>query len=256
MQCMRRPDIDTVARVQMAVQAFLGLGVYGESTRIAKGYRVSRLFVYKLLWQLLTLYTLEVRAASSVQAIRTEVDRHILLLRLEGHWSLERSSHLIGQLGWPFASVGYIAQRLTAYAQALPKDILPGVRIVFLLCDAIFTRGHPILMTIEPRSLAILKIALGDHREAAPWKKPWEALAEAGWSEPPTVVAAQGAGWVKGGALRGLSHHPDLFHLLRPLAMFGERVYRQALAAIAWEYERGAWASGSAEAVSNQRRES
>jgi hypothetical protein len=28
---------------------------------------------------LLTLYALEVRAASSVQALRTEVDRHILL---------------------------------------------------------------------------------------------------------------------------------------------------------------------------------
>jgi len=78
MKFMRRPDIDTVARVQIAAQAFLGLGVYGEITRIANGYRVSRLFVYKLVWQLLTLYALEVRAVSSVQALRTEVDRHIL----------------------------------------------------------------------------------------------------------------------------------------------------------------------------------
>ena len=66
MKFMRRPDIDTVARVQMAAQAFLGLGVYGEITRIANGYRVSRLFVYKLVWQLLTLYALESRAAPSV----------------------------------------------------------------------------------------------------------------------------------------------------------------------------------------------
>ena len=35
MKFMRRPDIDTVARVHIAVQAFLGLGVYGEITRIA-----------------------------------------------------------------------------------------------------------------------------------------------------------------------------------------------------------------------------
>jgi len=35
--------------------------------------------------------------------------------------------------------------------------------------------------------------------------------------------------------LMGLMHHPDLFHLLRPLAILGERFYRQALAAIAWE---------------------
>jgi hypothetical protein len=55
MKFMRRPDIDTVARVHIAVQAFLGLGVYGEITRRANGYRVSRLFVSKLVWQLLTL---------------------------------------------------------------------------------------------------------------------------------------------------------------------------------------------------------
>jgi hypothetical protein len=256
MKFMRRPDIDTVARVQIAVQAFLGLGVYGEITRIANGYRVSRLFVYKLVWQLLTLYTLEVHAASSVQAIRKEVDRHILLLRLEGHCSLESISHIIGQLGWPFSSVGYISQRLTAYAQALPKDVLTGVRIVFLLCDEICTRGQPMLMTIEPRSLAILKIELVDNREAATWKKHWEALAEAGLIEHPTVVADQGAGLVKGCALMGLTYHPDLFHLLRPLARFGERFYRQALAAIAWEYERGALESGRSEAVIHKRLES
>ena len=51
----------------------------------------------------------------------------------------------------------------------------------------------------------------------------------------------------------GLTHHPDLFHLLRPVAMFGERFSRQALAAIAWEYARGSVASGSAEPVSNKR---
>ena len=53
MKFMRRPDIDTVARVHIAAQAFLSLGVYGEITRIAKCYRVSRLFIYTLLWPLM-----------------------------------------------------------------------------------------------------------------------------------------------------------------------------------------------------------
>src|SRR5215467_2516381 len=61
------------------------------------------------------------------------------------------------------------------------------------------------------------------------------------------------SGLVKGCAMMGLSHHPDLFHLLRPLAMFGERFYRKALAAIAWEYERGSMAIGRSEAVINKR---
>jgi len=90
MKFMRRPDIDNVARVKIAVQAFLGLGIYGEITRIAKAYRVSRLFVYKLLWQLMLLYELEVCGFCSSEAIRKEVDRQILLLRFEGHCALER----------------------------------------------------------------------------------------------------------------------------------------------------------------------
>ena len=253
MKFMRRPDIDTVARVHIAAQAFLGLGVYGAITRIAKSYQVSRLFVYKLLWQLMLLYELEVCAPGSPEAVRKEVDRHILLLRFEGHCALERISQIIKQLGLPFSSVGYISQRLAAYAQALPKEALTDAPILFLLCDEIFTLGQPILLTVEPRSLAILKIELVENREAETWKQHWEALAEAGLIEQQTVVSDQGPGLVKGCALMGLTHHPDLFHLLRPLAMFGERFYRKALAAIAREYERGSMAIGRSEEVINKR---
>ena len=253
MKFMRRPDLDHLTRVEIAVQAFLGMGVYGEITRIAQSYQVSRLFVYKLVWQLLTVYALRVCEVSAAQAIRTEVDRHILLLRLEGHCALESISQIIKQLGLPNASVGYISQRLTAYARALPQEVVSGAPIVLLLCDEIFTLGQPILLTVEPRSLAILKIELVDNRAAETWKKHWEALADAGLIEHPTVVADQGAGLVKGCALMGLMHHPDLFHRLRPLAMFGERFYRQALAAIAWEYERGGLESGRSEPVITKR---
>ena len=79
MKFMRRLDIDTVARVHIAAQAFLGLGVYGAITRIAKSYRVARLFVYTLLWQLRLLYELDMGAPSSPEAVRKEVDRHILV---------------------------------------------------------------------------------------------------------------------------------------------------------------------------------
>jgi hypothetical protein len=253
MKFMRRPDIDTVARVHIATQAFLGLGVYGTITRIATSYRVSRLFVYKLLWQLLLLYELDVCDPSSPEAIRTEVDRHILLLRLEGHCALERISQILRQLGLPFSSVGYISQRLAAYAQALPKEGWADAQIVFLLCDEIFTRGQPILLTVEPRSLAILKIELVENREAETWKQHWDALAEAGLLDQQTVVSDQGPGLLKGCTLMGLTHHPDLFHLLRPLAMFGERFYRKALAAIAREYERGSLEVGRSEAVITKR---
>ena len=253
MKFMRRPDIDTVARVHIAAQAFLGLGVYGAITRIAKSYRVSRLFVYTLLWQLMLLYELDMGAPGSPEAIRKEVDRHILLLRVEGHCALERISPILKQLGLPFSSVGSMSQRLAAYAQALPQEAWTDAQIVFLLCDEIFTLGQPILLTVEPRSLAILKIELVENREAETWKQHWDALVEAGLIEQQTVVSDQGPGLVKGCTLMGLTHHPDLFHLLRPLAMFGERFYRKALAAIAREYERGSVKVGRSEDVITKR---
>ena len=238
MKFMRRPDLSKVLRVEIAVQAFLGLGVYGEITRIANCYQVSRQFVYSLLWQLRLLFELEVSAAVVPAALTKEVDRHILLLRMEGHCALESIAQIIAQLGLPYTSVGYISQRLTAYARALPEVSLAGAQIVFLLCDEIFTQGQPILITVEPRSLAILKIELADQRDGATWQKHWEALVTAGVITKPKVVADQGSGLVKGCELMGLSHHPDLFHLLHPLAPFAGRFERQALGAIEHEYER------------------
>ena len=78
-------------------------------------------------------------------------------------------------------------------------------------------------------------------------------MAEAGLIKHQTVVSDRGPGLVKGCAKMGLSHHPDLFHPLRPLAMFGERFYRKALAAVAWEYERGGLEIGGSEGVINKR---
>jgi len=229
--------------------------VYGEMTRIANCYRVSRLFVYQLRWQLLLLYELKTCAADSPQAIKEYVDRHILLLRLEGRCSLAQISQIIRQLGLPYSSLGYISQRLTAYARRLPAESLAGAQIQFLLSDEIFTLGRPILITAEPRSLAILKIELAEQRDAETWRKHWEQLVKAGVISHPIVVSDQGSGLIKGCGLLGLTHHPDLFHLLQGLAKFGERFYRQALAAIAREYERGELEVGRSEGVIKRRGE-
>lgn len=253
MKFIRRPDLDKVTRTQIAVQAFLGQGVYGEITRLARCYRVSRLFVYTLLWQLSDLFAEPCRAPSlPPNYSQAEMDRHILLLRLVGRCSLESMAQICAELGLPYHSVGYLSQRLTTFAQALPTELPTGARLVVLLADEIFTAGQPILLTVEPRSLAIVKIELASDRDAATWQQHWAELVSAGLLEQ--VVSDRGSGLVKGCALLGLTHHPDLFHLLRPLALFGARFYRQALAAIEHEYERGALALGTTAEIIERRR--
>ena len=102
------------------------------------------------------------------------------------------------QLAWPCAAVGSLAQTLTAYAKALPKEVLTGCQSVLLLCDAICTLGRPMLLTVEPKSLAILQIAWVENRAAETWKQPGQALAAAGVITQHTVVSDQGAGLVTG----------------------------------------------------------
>jgi hypothetical protein len=243
MKYIRRPDLDKVTRTEIAVQAFHARGVYGEITRLARAYRISRWFVYALLWQLTDTFAASNAVVPAARDTQTEVDRHLILWRMVGRCSLESIACLCQELGLPVHSVGYISQRLATIAQALPQVLPAGLKLMVVLADEIFTGGQPILLTIEPRSLTILKIELATDREATTWQQHWQELVDAGLLKQ--VVSDRGTGLVKGCALSGLTHHPDLFHLLHPLGVFGARFYRQALAAIEHEYERGALAVGS-----------
>jgi hypothetical protein len=127
---IRRPDLDTVTRTEIAVQAFLAQGVYGELTRLARCYRVAGLFVYTLLWQLSDLFATPCAVPPGPSRdTQVEVDRHILLLRLVGRCSLESMAQICAELGLPYHSVGYLSQRLTAFAQALPPELPAGAQL-------------------------------------------------------------------------------------------------------------------------------
>ncbi len=123
MKFIRRPDLDKVTRMEIAVQAFCAQGVYGEITRLARAYRVSRWFEYALLWQLTELFAASGTVAPAPRYTNADADRHILLLRLVGRCSLESIACRCAELGLPVHSVGYISQRLTTFAQALPQEL-------------------------------------------------------------------------------------------------------------------------------------
>lgn len=238
MKFMRRPDLDSPTRIHIAIQAYFALGIYGEITRLANLYNVSRLFIYQLLWKLLALFETESPTASPDEAERKLLDCHILLLRLQGRCSLGDISQILSHLGFSFHSVGYISQRILAFARSLPHDLPAGLKVTFYLSDEIYSGSRPILITIDAKSLAILKIELASCRDAEQWKQHWQALAEAGYIENKYVVSDLGKGLVKGCALLCITHHPDLFHLLHPIAVFVSRFERQAYSAIEKEYQR------------------
>jgi hypothetical protein len=238
MKYKRRPDINSLMRIQIAVQAFSGRGIYGEITRIANQYKISRLFVYQLLGQLLGLFQPDNKEVVSRQVAQRRLDQHILLLRLEGKCSLEAISQILTELGFAHSSIGYISQRILEFAGALPVELPSSAKIEFYLSDETFANGQPILVTVDPQSLAILRIELATSRDAETWQAHWQALTALGYQDSKYVVSDLGKGIVKGCGLMGLTHHPDLFHLLQAIAIFFSRFERQAYAAIGEEAAR------------------
>ncbi|KAF0236460.1 MAG: hypothetical protein FD167_4532 [bacterium] len=94
MKYQRQSDRNSVMRIKIAVQAFIGKGKYGEITRLAKSYNVCRLFIYQLLWELKDLFEVEPRKINSKYE-QKQIDREIMMLRMEGKRSLEAISEIL-----------------------------------------------------------------------------------------------------------------------------------------------------------------
>lgn len=224
-------------RVQIAVQAFLGKGKYGEITRIAKSNKVCRLFVYHLLWELMDLFEIEPKTIISKYQ-RKEIDREIIMLRMEGKCSIEAISEILKEKGVKPCSVGYISEKIKEIAEIVPNQEVREEKIEFYLADEIFANGLPILVTVDAKSLAILKIELSASRDAEAWKQHWKALGIVENSDKVIVVSDLGRGLMKACSLMGITHHPDLFHLLQPLAKYLSRFEHKAYCAISEEENR------------------
>jgi hypothetical protein len=237
MKYQRRTDINSVMRIEIAVQAFLGMGKYGEITRIAKSYKVCRLFVYYLLWELYGLYEIEPKTSKSKYE-QKQIDREILILRMEGKCSLEAISEILKDRGVKTTSVGYISSRIKEIAELVPSQEVREEKIEFYLADEIFAKGKPILVTVEAKSLAILKIELSANRDGESWKQHWKALGIEENSDKVMIVSDLGKGLIKACSLMGITHHPDLFHLLQPIASYLSRFEQKAYSAIAQQEER------------------
>lgn len=237
MKYQRRPDINSVMRIEIAIQAFVGKGKYGEITRLAKSYNVCRLFIYYLLWELMDLYEIEPRVISSKYE-QKQIDREILMLRMEGKCSLEAISEILKDRGVKTHSVGYISKRIKDIAEVAPSQESSENKIEFYIADEIFAKGKPILITIDAKSLTILKIELSSSRDWEAWKNHWQSIMSSQDSDKLIVVSDLGAGLIKACKELGITHHPDLFHLLQPIASYLSRFEQKAYATISEEENR------------------
>ncbi len=172
MKFLRRHDLDPHTRIEMVKLAWLHQGIYGKMTQIAQDYHISRTFLYQLTWaaqhQLETLFSTPTSLAPGLQS---PLEPLMLLLRLEAACSIPSLSSILKRLEYQPNSVGYLSESLRAYGRAVPSTLsMPQQTVVFYLSDEVFAIRHPILVTIEAQSTAILKIELASDRSAETWQ--------------------------------------------------------------------------------------
>jgi len=162
-------------------------------------------------------------------------------------------------LGQGQASTAYISQELERIGSRLGNTLEHKGQAVFL-CDEVFC-PEPVLVTVEPQSMAILRIEKAERLDKEAWKAHWQELERAG---------TQSAGFVsgEGSAMREAqkesygqkAFQPGTFHAVAyRLGPFASRLEAQAYSAIAKEYERCRVWQGAAQrnhaAIQEQKRE-
>ena len=216
---------------------------HGMVTELAKKYHVSRPFIYrtaKFFTDITAYYKAknspEAKAEEAAKALKS-VTRQIFSLRLDGKCCINGIHKVLGELGACHDSVGYISEMLTQAGEKVGNSLnLENAMTFVFASDEIFANGHPILITVEPISLVILKIELADDRSAAAWQAHFEAL-KGDNVQPLLLVKDEGTGLkaAQKACLPDVPVQSDTFHAVaHRLGAFKHRFekrYQTALAA-------------------------
>jgi len=240
MKFVRRLDLDPQTRIHIVMLAWLNQGVYGKMTQIAQYYRISRTFLYQLLFaatlHLETLFRDEHRL---LQKDQWHVEPLILLLRLEGKCSIPSISSILKYLGHQPNSVGSLSECFQSYGRALPSTLsMVSQTVVFYLSDEIFASHVPLLVTIDAQSTTILNIELASDRSAETWRAHFEKLDEHLFHSI-GMASDRGLGLVAGyrAACQEALWVCDYFHEFQDLFNILHQLERKAYAAISKEDE-------------------
>jgi hypothetical protein len=215
---------------------------YGQVTKFSKKYGVSRQTIYniKAAYPTPSVCSTEVE---SYCATKSALKAEILSLRMEGCVSLSGIQKIITRRDAVCDSIGFISETLTEWGRIAGNDLGLGseaesINVVYA-ADEIYAGSAPILMVVDPRSLAVLRIELCTDRSSATWERLLGALTNQG-IRPDLVVKDDGTGMEA--AFRKLmpdvAQQTDTFHAVaHRLGEYKHRYKRAAYRAIQAEYD-------------------
>jgi len=181
----RREDLTDDMRSTIAHKAYLAQinRSYGVITALTKEYKVSRQFIYNL------LYTLQIALILSFSVSQETIAKNrrksievILSLRFEGKCSLGAIATIMKRFDLPYCSESYISQTLKEIGGLLPqaqKIELDEEFEAYGVADEIFVKSKPILITGEPKSTLMLGATLAEDRTNETWSKHFESILKA-----------------------------------------------------------------------------
>jgi hypothetical protein len=239
MKFVRRTDLDASTRLLIIAQALLAKGIYGKMSALATEYRISRTLLYRLLGQAYCCWLFLASTENNKASEPRPVEPIILLLRLEGRCSLSSISEILRFMDLSPHSTGSISELLTRYGAQLPSTLqTSSPRQVIYLSDEIFAISSPILITIEPKSTAILKIELAKDRTAETWQQHFDSLKQQNYIAN-GLSSDRGNGIIAGfqGIYPEADWFSDHFHEFRGLAQSCTQLENKAYTAIQHEAE-------------------
>ena len=212
---------------------------HGQVTKFAKQYQVSRPFIYRtaaVFKAFVEHYDSPKAKAEQAQKAIESLTRQIFSLRLDGKCGINSIHRILGEQGTCYDSVGYISEMLRCAGEKVGNSVEFEQAMTFVFAsDEIFANGRPILITVDPISLAILHISLADDRSAATWQAHFAALKGVN-VQPLLLVKDEGQGLkaAQKACLADVSVQSDTFHgVAHRLGAFKHRFQQQYETALA-----------------------
>jgi hypothetical protein len=243
---IRRTDLTPDIRLYIAYIALMAqqLNLWGKISDLAREFHISRMFVYMLASTLEQNSVIMFGDRRVGQAIEDKLSiRYILSLRMEGQSSIGAISSIMKRFEIENSSTGYISQILNNIGSLLPDTLSvqdDEIQLAVFLSDELFSKQTPILVTVEPRSSAILRIELSDTRKADDWKNHWKLIEDNGYHAV-YLVSDEGTALCKAHkeALGDTLRQPDTYHAIaHRLGLHVKQLEKRACTAIEQEYKR------------------
>ncbi|MDM8526170.1 transposase [Desulfococcaceae bacterium HSG8] len=243
----RRPDLTPEIRLAIACSALEAQqnGKWGKITELSGHFMISRTFVY-MLASFLTAAGMVIFSATPAVAPVTDPLLpfvYMLTLRMEGRCSVEAISAIMKRFDVSFSSVGSVSRYLNCFGSLLPNTLSAEtgeIKLAVFLCDELFSKSVPILVTVDPVSSVILKTELANSRKAEDWKEHWECLEDNGICAI-CLVTDEGQGLTKAykEALANIVRQPDTYHAIaHVIGKLVKQLENAAYSAILKEQER------------------